>query len=373
MLFRDIIGLKKEKETLIRAAQSGQVAHAQMFYGIEGSANLALALAYANFLNCQNPGADDACGSCPSCTKNSKFVHPDVQFVFPVANLADKQDPLSKSYLVPWRQFLTEQAYGGLSEWNKYFGAGEKSYNIARIEGQQIISNFSMKAFEGGYKILILWMPELLHSSTANGLLKLLEEPPEKSIFLLVCYDLEKILPTILSRTQVFRIPSFTDDELVEILSTKYQIPEDKALQLAILSDGSLNKAIKLLEDQPDDHALFFRDWLRWAFKPDIEDLMIFSEKFQAMNKDLQKNFLLLGMNLLREALICQSGAKSLLRTKGDVKEFVEKFSGVVNENKIIRINKLLNEAIYHMERNVQVKILFFDLSFSISAVLQRK
>lgn len=372
MLFSDIKGLDEVKERLINAVTHDQVAHAQLFLGKPGSPNLPMALAFANYLNCENKQQNDACGGCPSCVKNIKFIHPDVHFVFPVSatkNVTGK-DVVSISFLKEWRTFLTENPFGNLDSWSGYYGGEDKQVNISKEESRQIIRNLSLKAFEGKYKVMIIWLPEYMHPSAANGILKILEEPPERTIFILVSNDSERLLTTILSRTQIVTIPKFTDDSIAAILMEKLGIDEQKAAELAHLADGDLNQAIKLNNNIEDNSHQQFADWMRDCFKRDYTQLVARSDEFHAMNKVAQKSLLQYALNMLRESLIYET-TPELKRVSGKIDSFVENFSKVMDGDKVSRISGLINEAYYHLERNASAKIIFLDLSLRIARVIK--
>ncbi|MFC2187458.1 ATP-binding protein [Fulvivirgaceae bacterium LMO-SS25] len=371
MQFSEIPGLQTEKEILIRSVQDAHLAHAQLFLGKPGSANLALAMAFATYLNCENPSETDSCGTCSACTKNAKAIHPDVQFVFPIANIA--KDMMSHNYLPQWREFLKNSIYGDINTWNAVFGAQDKQFNIARAESYQITSNLSMKAYEGGYKILILWLPEYLHSSTANALLKILEEPPEKTIFLLVSTNLEKVLGTIQSRTQIFRIPAFSDQDVAHYLHSNMEVPQDKANDLAIMADGSISQALSLLEEGNEVATDFFIDWMRHCWEADFIALNQDMELFHKMGKESQKNLFNYGLYIFRESLLGNFSINSLQKSMGELNSFVQKFSAQMNLEKIQFLSDLFNEAHYHIERNAYAKLVFMDTSIDIAKTIRKK
>jgi len=370
MQFSEIPGLQAEKEVLIRSVQDGHLAHAQLFLGKPGSANLALAMAFATYLNCENPSDTDSCGTCPACTKNAKAIHPDVQFIFPIANIA--KDMMSHNYLPQWREFLRDSIFGDINTWNSVFGAQDKQFNIARAESHQITSNLSMKAFEGGYKILILWLPEYLHSTTANALLKILEEPPEKTIFLLVSSNLEKLLGTIQSRTQIFRIPAFSDQDVAEYLHKHMEVPMTKANELAIMADGSISEAISLLEEGNEVATDFFTVWMRHCWDADFTALNNDMEVFAKMGKESQKNLFNYGLYIFREALLGNFSINSLQKSTGELNTFVGNFSTVMNLDKIQFLAGLFNDAHYHLERNAYAKLVFMDTSIDIAKTIRK-
>ena len=372
MRFSDITGLSDVKEKLINSVKNDHVAHAQLFLGKAGSPNLPMALAYATYLNCEQPLENDACGNCPACVKNNKFIHPDVHFVFPVSptkNITGKE-VISTNFLKTWREFLTSSPFGKLEQWAAHYGGEDKQANISKEESRQIIKNLSLKAFEGRYKVMIIWLPEYMHPSSANGILKILEEPPERTIFLLVSNDAEKLLATILSRTQIITIPGFSDDELVTILTEKHDVPKEQAQRFAHLADGDLTLALRLVNNVEDDNHQWFAAWMRDCFKRDFTSMVQRSDTFHGMNKVAQKSLLAYGTNMMREAIIRQM-APELVRVNGQENQFIENFSKVINEEKVRTITPLLNEAQFHLERNASARITFLDLSLQISRIIK--
>ena len=375
MRFADIPGLEDVKEKLYHAIASGQVAHAQLFMGNPGSANLALALAYATLLNCSDPQLGDACGKCPSCQKNSRFIHPDVHFVFPVSpvkNISGK-DVVSDSFIAEWRTFLQSNIFGGPLEWSSVYGGENKQLNISKEESRNIIRGLSLKAFEGNYKIMLIWLPEYLHPSAANAILKILEEPPEKTLFLLVTNDYEQLIGTIISRTQLVQIRSFDNKEVMDFLEKNHNMPPARAGQIAQIVDGDMNEAIRMAISTEDDSHQMFREWMRQCYAGDYTKLVEWSDKFGGMNKISQKGLLQYGLNVLRESLMMSADGGQLMRLSGEGQDFVKNFSKVLNLKTIEGIAGELNQAYYHLERNASAKIVFLDTSIAIGAMLKAK
>ncbi|MDF9796223.1 DNA polymerase-3 subunit delta' [Catalinimonas alkaloidigena] len=411
MQFSDISGLEEIKQSLINTAREGHVAHAQLFLGPEGSANLAMAVAFATYLNSYAPAGEESSGKVfqeegtehaglsdkkeldkSSLEKLNKFIHPDVHFVFPVSatkNISGK-DVVSDSYIKEWRSFLAENPYGDTVDWSAYFGAENKQLNISKEESRNIIRKLSLKSFEGKYKIVILWLPELLHPSAANGILKILEEPPDNTLFFLVANDVEKILPTILSRTQIVNIRAFTNDEIVYDLAKRERIadPQDKRMlqlrQIATLADGNLNQALRLSEEVEEDSHKFFRDWMRTCYVQDYSKLIQMMDQVQKMGKEAQKGLMQYGLSMLRETLMVLAADntaegnddvmlndKILIRVQGDELKFIANFSKVMSFDKVESITKLLNQGYYHLMRNANPKIVFLDISLKIGQVLR--
>jgi DNA polymerase-3 subunit delta' len=374
MKFSDISGYESLKAQLIQSVVSDQIAHAQLFLGPQGGPNLALALAFSTFINCQNRTPEDSCGECDACRKNAKLVHPDVHFAFPVSatKKIKAKDVISIKFLSEWRNFVIQDPYNTAGGWNSYFGGENKQLNISRQESREIIKNLSLKAFEGLYKIMIIWLPEYMHPATANALLKILEEPPRNTLFLLVSNDESKLLSTILSRTQIVHIRPFSDEEIKELLINQHFIEEDKAGQIAHLVDGNINEALRLAREVEDDSHKMFRDWMRLCYMGDLVELTKWTEKFNSMTKVAQQTLFHYGLSMMREALIVSNEELELSRLMGEEFEFVKNFSKILSFESIEKISNILNEAFYHVERNAHSKILFLSVSLKIVEIFQK-
>lgn len=369
MLFKEIKGLDKVKEVLNRGAATDQVAHALLFAGKKGAPALPMALAFATFLNCENRLKDDACGVCSSCLKNKKFIHPDLHFVFPVSStkkITNPKEVFSNTFIKEWRSFLGESLYGTVEEWSNYFGS-DKQVQISKEESRQIIKNLSLKPFEGKYKIMIIWLPEKMHPTAANGILKILEEPPAHTLFILITQQEDQLLGTITSRTQRFYIPLFTDQELITILHEDHQVDEEQARQLAHLADGDIHEALRLSQQTSSDHQQMFREWMRECYEKKYPLLVSRADEFHMLNKVTQKSFLQYALNMIRESLLLNAEAMVLNRATGDTLTFVENFSKAMTPEAAEKIIPLINEAHQHLDRNASAKITFLDLSLSIA------
>ena len=374
MRFGDIHGLEETKKHLITSVQRNHVAHAQLFSGVEGSALLPMALAFASYLNCENPTDEDSCGECSSCSKSLKYIHPDIHFVFPVSSTEKitGKDVVSKSYLPAWRNFLIENPYGNTVDWAIAFGGDNKQLNISRQESREMIDALSLKAFEGKFKIMIVWMPEKMHPAAANGILKILEEPAANTVFILTSPHKEQLLKTIRSRTQLVRIPPFNNSELSHILENDYSVENTKAKQLAHLADGSLRAALKIHEEADFNLHTMFIDWMRNCFAHNFIALGSDADRFAGISKSAQKTLLLYGLEILRESLVADQGEDKLLRMTGDEMDFVKKFSKTLSTELIDRLASQLSESHYHLERNANAKIVFMNLSIVFSTSFKR-
>lgn len=373
MKFADIPGLSDTKDKIFRTIESGKIAHAQLLAGPEGSANLALALAYATALNCTNRASKDACGECPSCLKMKKLIHPDVHFVFPVSSAKNKtgKDVVSDSFITDWRAFVNINPYAGPFEWAVEFGGENKQLNISREESRNIVKKLSLKSFEGEYKVMIIWLAEYMHTSAANALLKLLEEPPEKTIFLLITNDKENIISTILSRVQLLNIRAFNKEEISDFLMQQHAIDVQKATQIASISSGDLNHALKLIDEVEDDTQKMFQEWMRICFSSNYSLMVKWAEDFGKVNKINQKGLFQYGLSILRDSLLLGNGASAAVHIDGDEQDFISNFSKTLNLFQVERLYELMNSAFYHLERNANPKILFLDTSLQIASAFR--
>ncbi|MFN6944226.1 MAG: ATP-binding protein [Cytophagaceae bacterium] len=374
MLFSQIPGQESLKNTLRSSVLNNHIAHAQLFSGQEGNASLALALAYAAYINCEDRTPEDSCGKCSSCLKINKIIHPDLHFVFPINTTKEiSKDPSCALFMKHWREFVLHNPYSSLSEWGNFIGAENKQLNISADEARNIVKTISLKSFEAEFKVLIIWMVDQMNVNASNATLKILEEPPEKTIFLLITNSLEKILPTILSRTQIVRVPPFTDQEVSQHLIDKFEQESKKATQMAYLADGNMHEAIKLISETEEDNHQIFSEWMRSCYRKDIPEMINWTESFQKLAKENQKNFFQYGLNIFRESLIYKYADQSILRLNEEDLKFIQNFSKVLDHTKIDKITNELNEASYHIERNANAKITFLDLSLNIASILHSK
>lgn len=373
MKFASIPGLSETKKILIDAVKSNHLPHAQLFVGVEGALNLPMAVAFATYLHCQHKTDEDICGTCPACSKSLKFVHPDTHFVFPLSNVkGDKdEDRFKADILKSWRSFLTEQPFGNLDDWTNHYGGEDKQALISREESREIIKTLSLKPFESPHKIMIIWQPELMHPSAANGILKILEEPPPHTYFIIVTNAADKLLPTIISRTQIVNIPLLTDTEVEIFLRDKQKVEDSKATRIAQLADGNLNLALKLSGSEEDNNGKVFIEWMRACFKRNYGALLTMADEYHSLDKLSQKNLMAYGINMMRETLLSVGQTTELHRVRGEELKFIQDFSKVMNLKKIEQSYKLLNDATYHLERNGSAKMIFLDVSIRLADTIK--
>lgn len=373
MQFAQIPGFADLKQVLIQAAQSGHIAHAQLFAGTAGSAALPIALAFATYINCESRTDQDSCGQCPSCVKYNKLAHPDLNFVFPVATSKEVPDhPSSAAYMKRFRAFIETQPFGGPHEWGAFFGAENKQLNIPVGEARFIISSLSLKPYEAKWKVMFIWLPEFMNVAAANALLKVLEEPTPDTLFFLVTEDEESILGTILSRVQKIRIPQFEPDAIVEYLINHAGVAEKEAKTIARLAEGSLAEARRLLEEDTSIYFDLFSHWMRACYAHKYGDILQSTEQFGKLGREGQKNFFSYALAMLREALLANAGATDLVRLPEQEEAFVNRFSTFTHQDNMPEMLDIIGKAWADIEQNANGKIVFFDISMSLTYLLRQ-
>jgi len=376
MQFKDIIGHEKVKKQLINTVNEGRISHAQLFLGKEGSGNLAMAVAYAQYISCNNKQTDDSCNTCPSCVKFNNLAHPDLHFIFPVATNAEvKKNPVSSNFLPAWRELFNESNYFSLAMWQEKIETGNKQLLISKDESVEILKVLNLKTYESEYKTVIIWYPEKFNIASANKLLKAIEEPPAKTLFLLVAEDPEQIISTIISRTQLVKVGRIEEEELKKVIINEFQLDEKAAEHIAHRSDGNYITAKKLIHHSKSEtlfHELFV-SWMRSAFKGNVLGLVEWTDEISAASfgREKQKQFLNYGLRLFRESLMQNYGDSSLERNGEAASQFLIKFAPYIHGANCIDIISLFNDAIYHIERNANPKILFLDVSLKLTKLLR--
>lgn len=382
MLFSDILGQDHLKNHLTQSVDNGRIPHAQLFIGSEGSGTLPMAIAYAQYVLCHNINSENAGGNESCNLKFKNFSHPDLHFAFPVAtNDKVKSHPVSSHFMKEWRELLHDQPYGNLFDWYKLLGVDNKQGQIGVDEALDIIKALSLKSYEGGYKVMLIWMAEKMNRSAANKLLKLIEEPPNKTVFILIAEDEEQIINTIRSRCQVLHFPPLSDGVIKQALIKNYQLEQSIATKIAHQANGNYNKACDLVYQDSEDIQFeeWFVFWIRSAFKAKgnkaaIHDLISWSEEIAKTGRETQKQFLLFCVDFFRQALLLNYNAAELVYIETKTKNFkLENFAPYVNEANILEISNELQDAIYHIERNGNSKIILTDLSIKLTRLLHKK
>ncbi len=370
MKFQDIPGQLDIKSALIQSVQRNKMAHAQLFAGVEGGAALPIALAYASYVFCSNRSEEDSCGTCANCTRIHKGVHPDFHLFFPKITVKDSEfDKKLPEFMQSFRKFIMEQPFGLVDDFTQEAGFESKGILINKEDSKRLIRTVSMKSVEGGAKIVLVWLPEFFHPAAANAILKVLEEPPANTIYLMVTHAYHSLLTTIVSRTLLFSVPPFTDDEVAAFLAAKGTDPA-KAMTLARLSHGSIGEALHVGLDGDNLAYQDFQLWMRECLNNQFGALILRSESFSQSGKLAQRSALQFAMDILREALV--SGEAALNNREGQEAEFMRKFNNFLSlENKQILYQEL-NDALVNLERNANPKMTHFHLSNTFSRLLVR-
>ena len=399
MQFKGVIGQQPVKEQLVQMVQQNRLSHALLFLGKEGSGALSLAIAFAQYIVCTSakeaekrsaPGLfgeepaestllsipNDSCGVCPACIKADKLIHPDIHFSYPVVTKKTGEKPVSTDYISEWREFVCGYPYGNIYDWLQFIGAENKQGNITAQECNEINHKLSLKAFESQYKILIMWMPEFL-GKEGNKLLKLIEEPPPDTLFIFVAEDESNILPTILSRTQLVKIPALTDAEIEEALITRGQVENNKARQIAGVCAGNYRESLQMLQHAEEDWQSLVRDWLNAIAKNNTVSQIKWIDEIARLGREKQKQFLRYFIHLLEQAVRVRliEDSTSLNNPLTNMPEKEKDFA--------IRLNRLchlsaqqaiiteLDKATYYIERNAHAKMLFHALTIRLYHIIK--
>jgi DNA polymerase-3 subunit delta' len=368
MYFKDIIGQQTLKERLLRSVEDNRLAHALLLTGPGGNGKLPIAVALARYILCSNRADGDACGRCPSCVKMDKLMHSDLHFVFPVKkkkNTPSDRNPVSDDYITEWREIFQKSPYFSYSDWLAKLEVENQQPIIYERESSEILHKLTMKSREGGWKIMIIWLPEKMNEACANKLLKIIEEPPAETLFLLVSENAEPILPTILSRTQRIEIPRIADADIAAALVQRYALDGQTARTIAVQSGGDWEKAEGMLvvNSTKAQYLELFMTLMRMAYKRDIKAMKQWGEQVAALGRERQKALLEYCQRMIRENFIMNFKRAEMLYLSREEHDFSVRFSPFVNENNIFGIMEELSEAQKHIEQNVNAKMIFFDMA----------
>jgi len=376
MLFNQIIGQEHIKKHLQTSAENGRIPHAQLFVGQEGCGTLPMAIAYAQYLLCNFSADVDACN-----IKCNKLQHPDLHFAFPVTtNDSVKKHAVSDLFLEDWREFITSQPFGSLFNWLQHIGVENKQGLIGVDEAEAVVKKLKLKSYEGGFKVMIIWMAEKMNIAAANKLLKLIEEPPKKTVFLLITENEEQIIGTIRSRCQALHFPKLSEEDIASALQVNNQVSENEANKIAHQSEGNYNKALHLLNNDASDLVFeeWFVAWVRTAFRAKgnaavIQQLISWSETIAKTGRETQKQFLEYCLQFFRQALLLNYKSDQLVFMESKSGFNLSKFAPFVHSGNILDIEKEIGEAMYHIERNGNAKIILLDLSMKLTRFLHKK
>ena len=378
MQFKEVIGQQAVKDKLISMAASERIPHAMMLLGPEGNGNLALALSLAQYIQCENKQVSDSCGECPSCIKNQKFIHPDVHFTFPVVPKKSGEAPISSDYITDWRSALASNTYMDVNSWLQGIGAENRQGNITVRECHEIIRSMSMKTYESAFKIQIIWLAEFLREA-GNTLLKVIEEPPANTIFILVVENADLILNTIISRTQLIKVSAIDDADVKNALLRRFEMEEGAAKRIARISDGNFNAALNYAEGEENANDKLLHKWLVCCFNlkqknspTNSSNLFEWVDEISKIGRENQKIFLKYALFFLRECcLIGLQGTTEKL--EGEELKFATGLSAKLGPGQLANLSKVLNQLYYHIERNGNPKILFVSNSFKIASVFKNE
>ena len=375
MNFSQIPGQQEVIDRLRSSVTENRVSHALLFYGPEGSGKFAIALAFARYISCENRGADDACGVCKSCVKYDRLIHPDLHFVFPVIKKKSATEPVSDTYITQWRSMVMKSPWFSLSTWTEAMEVANEQALIPVAEAAEIVRKLSLKSFESDFKIMIIWLPEKMNPETANKLLKIIEEPPAMTLFILVSEEDDKLLPTITSRCQHIRIPAISTGALSAHLEMVAGIEPAKASEIAAIANGNMVRAMDLVRDDETVtvHLDRFTRLMRTAYTRDIHSLVTWSEETASLGRERQKNFLSYALRMIRENFVMNFGGKEkkLVYLTSAEDNFSQKFHPYINESNVNALNREFNLAYAHVESNGNAKMIFLDLALKTMRLIR--
>lgn len=374
MYFKDIIGQEDIKQRLIQSAQTGIVPHARLFTEQGGAGAFPLALAYARYLNCTDRSETDACGHCPSCRKYDELAHPDLHFVFPIVAKKEKKKEVCDDYLAEWRTFLKDRPYFNIDDWLDYIDAGNSQALIYSKESEEIIHKLSLKIYEADYRILLVWLPEKLHPTCANKLLKMIEEPPVNTVILMVSEAPDLIIGTIQSRAQRMHIRPIQTEAIAASMISRYGLSREDAQHVAHLSGGNYLKAMEAISLGEENKFFLeqFKGMMRNSWARNVKGMRAMADTMAAIGRERQKNFLSYCQHLIRENFMYRFQAPELNYMNLDEASFAVKFAPFVNERNVIDLMEELAKAERHISQNVNPKMVFFDLSLRITVLIKR-
>lgn len=386
-MFSKVIGHQELKQRLIHSVKSGQMAHAQIFCGGEGVGAFPLAFAYARYVHCTNRGENDACGVCPSCNKYNKLIHPDLHFVFPIYKVAKSKKETCDDYLPEWREFNLQKDYFSLAEWMSFIGSENAQGLIYARESNEILRKLTLKTYEAEYKIMIVWLPEKMNEECANKLLKIIEEPPSKTLFLLVAEQTERILPTILSRAQRINVRPIDKSDMTAVLTQNYGLTPQDAESVAHIASGNFIRAEQTIHLGEDNRLFFdyFTKYMRLAYtvanmnrsdNPSLKfealrDLKAVADEIAGIGREKQKQFLGYCQHFLRENFILNLQIPDINYLNTEEQAFAARFSAFIHTNNVMGFLENFEKSERQIEQNVNAKMIFFDLALKAIMLLK--
>lgn len=374
MFFKEIIGQSAVKQRLIQSVREERVSHAQLFAGPPGTGKLALAIAYAQYVACTNRQENDSCGECPSCKKYRKLIHPDLHFVFPVIKTKKFDKPVSDNFLEEWRQMIGQNSYFNIDQWFELIGVENAQGLIYAHQSEEIIRKLNLKSYESEYKVMIIWLPEKMHVACANKLLKMIEEPPVKTLFVLVTENEEDIISTIRSRCQLITIPPIDSVSIEKAIGEMTGSEGMDIRNIVHLAKGNYGKALELL--QPDEQTLFnlerFKELMRFSYGRKFGDLLKWADQVAGIGREKQKSLLNYFLTILRENFVYNLKVRDLTFMNDQEEEFSKRFSPFINERNILELTEVFETAFAHIGMNGNPRIIFTDVSFKITKLIRK-
>lgn len=374
MYFRDIIGQEEVKKQLIQSAQTGVVPHAQLFTDQGGTGAFALTLAYGRYLNCSQRTDTDACGHCPSCLKYNELAHPDLYFVFPIITKKEKKKEVCDDYLTEWRDFLKSHPYFQIDHWLEHIEAGNSQALIYSKESDEIIRKLSLKIYEASYRILLVWLPEKLHQTCANKLLKIIEEPPQNTLILMISEQPDLVLGTIQSRAQRINVRGIQPEAIAQAMITQFSLTPEDARHVAHMARGSYLNAIEAISVGKENQFYLeqFKGMMRNSWARNVKGMKEMADLLASIGRERQKNFLSYCQHLIRENFMYRFQSPELTYMNTEEAGFAVKFAPFINERNVFDIMEELAKAEHHITQNVNAKMVFFDLSLRLTVLIKK-
>lgn len=374
MFFRDVVGQEEIKKRLIRSVKEQRISHAQLFSGQPGTGKLPMALAYAQYISCRNRTDDDSCGTCPSCHKYQKLAHPDLHFVFPVFNSPKFSKPVSDDFLPQWREMVLKSPYFELSEWLDHIDAGNAQGLIYERESDSILRKLNLKSFESEFKVMIIWLPEKMHVACSNKLLKMIEEPPNKTLFLLITENEEEVIGTIRSRAQLVKFPFIDEASLTAALLKHEDIDPELIPDAVHLASGNYMRAFSALSPGDDEKFYFqkFQEMMRFAYVRQVSELINWADEMAKIGRDKQKAYFTAALRLVREYFVSNMKQNEMVYMNREEKEWGKKFAPFINERNIVAFAEEFELGIKHIGMNGNPRIVFLDTALRMVRLIKR-
>jgi DNA polymerase-3 subunit delta' len=374
MFFKDVVGQEALKKRLIQSVQDERISHAQLFSGPEGTGKIAMAIAYAQYISCKNRTETDSCGVCPSCHKYGKLAHPDLHFVFPIFNSPKTKNPVSDDFISEWREMVLTNPYFNLGSWLNFIEADNAQGMIYERESDSIYKKLNLKSFESEFKVMIIWLPEKMHVACSNKLLKLIEEPPNKTLFILITEDEEAVISTIRSRAQLVKFPFINKESIQAALLEMQEIDWDLIPDAVHLSNGNFIKAKAFINPGEDEQFYFrkFQDMMRYAYKREVLEQIQWAEEMAKIGRDKQKAFFAFALRLIREYFVMNMKRSTMVYLNQQEKEWGKQFAPFINERNIVAFFNEFELSIKHTSMNGNPRIIFLDTALRMVRLIKR-